>query len=83
MHSQELRLKDIFNILDKDRSGSLTLKEFEKGVKSLVGLEKSREDVELGRLLMSSKDELMERFDTKESSSARRAADFKKSKTTI
>ncbi|GMH86644.1 hypothetical protein TrST_g13918 [Triparma strigata] len=83
MHSQELRLKDIFNILDKDRSGSLTLKEFEKGVKSLVGLEKSREDVELGRLLMASKDELMERFDTKKSSSARPAADFKRSKTTI
>lgn len=95
MHSQELRLKDLFNILDKDRSGHLNLKEFEKGVKALVGLEKSKEDEEMGRLLMASKDEVMERFDHSEGSGGghgqgrghgdakSRKGDFKRSKTTV
>ena len=63
MHKNEMRLKDLFNTIDKDRSGYLSTKEFEAGVKNLVGLKKSSADAELGSLLMASKDELMARFD--------------------
>ena len=63
MHKKEMRLKDLFQVIDKDKSGYLSIKEFESGIKRLVGMKKSGSDAELGDLLMASKDELMARFD--------------------
>ena len=44
MQNNHQRISDVFNLLDKDHNGTLSLKEFEKGIHDLVGLTRDNED---------------------------------------
>lgn len=61
MQDKHLRIKDVFQSIDKDHSGYIDIKEFERGIKALVGLERDDEDHDLSVVLMGSKDEYLRR----------------------
>jgi chromosome segregation ATPase len=64
MQDKHLRIKDVFDRIDKDHSGCIDLKEFEKGIKALVGLDRDNEDHDLSQAILGSSDEMRARFGT-------------------
>ena len=79
MQDKHLRIKDVFERMDKDHSGYIDLKEFEKGIKALVGLDRDNEDHDLSRAILGRrKDELLERFDTIEGEGGEKRDEMRK-----
>jgi Ca2+-binding EF-hand superfamily protein/chromosome segregation ATPase len=66
MHEKKARISELFQSMDTDGSGYISMKEFAQGLERLVGLDKSKEDEDMEERLMASKEDLMRRHGAKE-----------------